>query len=83
MWGGRSVARNWCVRMWRLKLEARSWEGQQVEARIGCAILNRMIHLGKPESYQVEVRSCSLGRTGKHANTRFVHQSQFNAEVEN
>ena len=54
--------------MWRLKLEARSWEGQQVEARIGCAILNRMIHLGKPESYQVEVRSCSLGRTGKHAN---------------
>ena len=37
------------------KLQARSWEGQQVEARIGCSILNRMIHLGKPESYKVEV----------------------------
>lgn len=38
------------------KLQARSWEGQQVEARIGCAILNRMIHLGKPEFYKVEIR---------------------------
>ena len=37
------------------KLQARSWEGQQVEARIGCAILNRMIHLGKPQAYKVEV----------------------------
>lgn len=39
------------------KLQARSWEGQHVEARIGCAILNRMIHLGKPESYKVEVNA--------------------------
>ena len=37
------------------KLQARSWEGQQVEARIGCSILNRMIHLGKLEAYKVEV----------------------------
>lgn len=39
------------------QLQARSWQGQQVEARIGCSILNRMIHLGKPESYKVEM-SC-------------------------
>lgn len=38
------------------QLQARSWENQQVEVRIGCAILNRMIHLGKPDSYKVEVR---------------------------
>ena len=36
------------------KLKARSWVNQQVESRLGCAILNRMIHLGKPESYRVE-----------------------------
>ena len=36
-------------------LAARSWEGQQTEARVGCRILNRMIHLGKPDSYRVEV----------------------------
>ena len=37
------------------KLQARSWPGQQTEARIGCSTLNRMIHLGKPDSYKVEV----------------------------
>ena len=36
------------------KLKARSWVNQQVESRLGCAILNRMIHLGKPQSYRVE-----------------------------
>ena len=36
------------------KLKARSFANQQVESRLGCAILNRMIHLGKPESYRVE-----------------------------
>ena len=36
------------------KLKARSWGNQQVESRLGCAILNRMIHLGKPQSYRVE-----------------------------
>ena len=36
------------------KLKARSWANQQVESRLGCAILNRMIHLGKPESYRIE-----------------------------
>ena len=36
------------------KLKARSWANQQVESRLGCAILNRMIHLGKPESYRGE-----------------------------
>ena len=36
------------------KLKARSWGNQQVESRLGCAILNRMIHLGKPQSYRLE-----------------------------
>ena len=36
------------------KLKARSFANQQVESRLGCAVLNRMIHLGKPESYRVE-----------------------------
>ena len=36
-------------------LRARSGAGQQIEARIGCSMLNRMIHLGKPETYKVEV----------------------------
>ena len=36
------------------KLKARSWANQQVESRLGCAILNRMIHVGKPQSYPVE-----------------------------
>ncbi len=35
-------------------LKARSFANQQVESRLGCALLNRMIHLGKPESYRVE-----------------------------
>jgi len=34
------------------RLRARKLVNQQVEARIGCAILNRMIHLAKPESYK-------------------------------
>lgn len=29
------------------KLKARSEANQQVESRLGCALLNRMIHLGK------------------------------------
>ena len=36
------------------KLKARTEANQQVESRLGCAILNRMIHLGKPESYRIE-----------------------------
>ena len=36
------------------KLKARSLANQQVESRLGCAVLNRMIHLGKPQSYRVE-----------------------------
>ena len=35
-------------------LKARTEPNQQVESRLGCALLNRMIHLGKPESYRVE-----------------------------
>ncbi len=27
---------------------------QQIESRLGCAILNRMIHVGRPESYGVK-----------------------------
>ena len=36
------------------QLKARSEANQQVESRLGCAILNRMIHLGKPQSYRIE-----------------------------
>ena len=36
------------------KLRARGWANLQVESRLGCAILNRMTHLGRPESYKVE-----------------------------
>ena len=36
-------------------LRSRKLPNQQVEARIGCSILNRMIHLGKPQSYKVEI----------------------------
>ena len=36
------------------KLRARTLANQQVERRLGCAILNRMTHLGRPESYKVE-----------------------------
>jgi len=36
------------------KLRARTLANQQVESRLGCAILNRMTHLGKPDSYKVE-----------------------------
>ena len=38
-------------------LKARTEPNQQVESRLGCALLNRMIHLGKPESYRVEKRN--------------------------
>ena len=38
-------------------LKARSQANQQVESRIGCAILNRMIHLGKPQSERIEKRN--------------------------
>ncbi len=36
-------------------LRSRNVPNQQVEARIGCSILNRMTHLGKPESYRLEI----------------------------
>ncbi|MCY4434963.1 MAG: IS5 family transposase [bacterium] len=39
------------------QLRARSEANQQIESRLGCAILNRMIHLGKPQSYRVEKSS--------------------------
>lgn len=32
----------------------RTLANQKVESRIGCAILNQMIHLGKPDSWKVE-----------------------------
>ena len=35
-------------------LKARTEANQQVESRLGCARLNRMLHLGKPESYRIE-----------------------------
>jgi hypothetical protein len=33
---------------------ARGWANQQVENRLGCAILNRMTDLGRPDSYKEE-----------------------------
>ena len=36
------------------KLRARGLANQQVESRLGCAILNQMTHLGRPESYKVK-----------------------------
>ena len=39
------------------QLKARSEANQQVESRIGCAILNRMIHVGKPQSERIEKRN--------------------------
>ncbi|MXW80853.1 MAG: hypothetical protein F4Z57_18085 [Gemmatimonadetes bacterium] len=36
------------------QFKARTEANQQVESRLGCAILNRMIHLGKPQSYRVK-----------------------------
>ena len=32
-------------------LHARTLTHQQTETRVGCAILNRLLHLAKPESY--------------------------------
>ena len=53
----RSLAESGVSRYKRIlgpQLAARSWAGQQTKARIGCVILNRMIHLGKPDTYRVE-----------------------------
>jgi len=53
----RSVAESSMARYKRIlgpQLMARSWPAQQTEARIGCAILNRMIQLGKSETVRVE-----------------------------
>jgi hypothetical protein len=36
------------------QLQAREWARQKVEVQIGCAILNRMTHLGMPQSYKIE-----------------------------
>lgn len=36
------------------QLQAREWTRQQVEVQIGCAILNRVTHLGMPQSYKIE-----------------------------
>ena len=54
----RSLAETGMARYKRIlgpQLAARTWEGQQTEARIGCSIINRMIHLGKPQAYRVEI----------------------------
>ena len=45
--------------MFRLKtisgshLQARKWRQQKVEAKVKCAALNWMTHLGMPDSYRV------------------------------
>ena len=53
----RSLAETGMARYKRIigpKLRARSFLRQQVEASIGCKILNRMTHIGMPEAYKVE-----------------------------
>lgn len=52
----RSLAETGVYRFKRIftdKLQSRSKENEFQEMRIKCAILNRMTHLGKPESYKV------------------------------
>ena len=36
------------------QLQAWEWKWQKVEVKIGCAILNRMTHVGMPQSYKIE-----------------------------
>ena len=35
-------------------MRSRTWQGQRVEARVGCRILNTMAGLGMPESHRVD-----------------------------
>ena len=42
-------------------VRARTLQGQRVEARVGCQILNRMTSLGMPESSRVDERGTSGG----------------------
>jgi hypothetical protein len=54
----RSLAETGVARYKRIigpKLRARVFLRQQVEACLGCKILNRMTHLGMPKAYKVEV----------------------------
>ena len=44
-------------RIIRRKLQARVFLRQQVEARFGCKILNRMTQIGMPKAYKVEVEA--------------------------
>ncbi len=56
----RSLAETGMARYKRIigpKLRARAFLRQQVEASIGCKILNRMTHIGMPEAYKVEVNA--------------------------
>ena len=53
----RSLAETAMARFKRIigpRLQAREWERQKVEVKIGCAILNRMTHVGMPQSYKIE-----------------------------
>lgn len=51
----RSLAENFMFRFKTIigpQLKARTFDAQQIEVRIGCMILNRMIALGMPDSYK-------------------------------
>ena len=39
------------------QLRARNQENQETEARLGCAVLNRMMRIAKPVSYPIERRA--------------------------
>ena len=44
-------------RMLGATLHARTLPNQQTEARLGCALLNRLLHLAKPESYPINKKA--------------------------
>ena len=59
------------------KLRARGWANLQVESRLGCAILNRMTHLGRPESYKVEKVNSDLEQYRARPSNFFMQQRRF------
>ncbi len=59
-------------------MRARSPQGQRVEARAACRILNRMAALGMPESHRLT--EAETGKAIRIAGIRVMHQSRSNAE---
>ena len=56
----RSIAETQMFRYKRMlgaTLHARTLTNQQTEAQLGCALLNRLLHLAKPESYPIDKKA--------------------------